>query len=106
MGSAEAHMLGPRVSAPPRQDDRSLRSHPGCGGTESHGPRESQGHLMGLALAKYVVLATLRTANSVAEWLVGRIPTDVELMERILILQAENEVLRAENRAARTRLLR
>lgn len=43
-------------------------------------------------------------ANKSLEWLTGRIPTDVDLLERLLVAEAELELVKAENKILRTEI--
>lgn len=51
-----------------------------------------------------VLVLPLVLANKALEWLTGRIPTDVDLLERLLIAEAEMELVKAENRILRTEI--
>lgn len=46
----------------------------------------------------------LVVANRALEWMTGRIPTDVELLERLLITEAELELVKSENKILRTEI--
>ena len=51
-----------------------------------------------------VLVLPLVLANKVLEWLTGRIPTDVDLLERLLIAEAEMALVKAENKILRTEI--
>lgn len=51
-----------------------------------------------------VLTLPLDLVNKILEWLTGRIPTDVELLERLLIKEAELELVKSENKILRTEI--
>lgn len=51
-----------------------------------------------------VLVLPLVLANKALEWVTGRIPTDVELLERLLIAEAELELVKSENKILRTEI--
>jgi hypothetical protein len=58
----------------------------------------------GVGVLVKVLVLPLVLANKALEWLTGRIPTDVDLLERLLIAEAEMELVKAENRILRTEI--
>lgn len=51
-----------------------------------------------------VLVLPLVLVNKALEWATGRIPTDVELLERLLIAEAELELVKSENKILRTEI--
>lgn len=98
MGAADPPLLGPgglarsiqRVNARFARTLWLYRTKPG-------GPEGRVGVLK-------VVILPLVLANKALEWLTGRIPTDVDLLERLLVAEAELELVKAENKILRTEI--